>query len=133
MASTIIRVEPLNIPAVWHRIVGLVEPVVALTGTHTCDDVRNMLMTQSAQLWVEFDGVELPFFLVSHFVSYPEGLALRLWLAGGPGADLRRWHEHMRAWAKHCGCRWLEVEGRMGWGKFDKSADRQVSFRSTLS
>lgn len=116
-AHTILRVAPENITPVWHQVVPLIESVIRLTPTHTCEDVRLMLMNMRAHLWVQWGG-EVEALFVTEFVVYPQGAWLRFWIAAAHREhklDLSAFIDALRAFGVANGCQGFEWCGRVGW------------------
>ena len=115
--STIMRVMPENVTALWPQVTPLLAPELAMTRTHTIEDVWRTIMSGAAHLWIQYsDHVEAS--IVTEFVNYPLGLSLRVWLAGASSeTKLRRraFREVVEQFAKLNKCEWLEACGRHGW------------------
>jgi len=117
--STVMRVMPENVTPLWPQVEPLLAPELAMTRTHTTDDVRRVIMSGLAHLWIQYsDRVEAV--AVTEFVNYPLGLSLRVWL-GGASSDVRMKRHEFRdvtgRFAALNGCKWLEACGRHGWMK----------------
>ncbi len=116
----IFLVGPENVTGIWPQIVPMLDPVLEITGTHEAEDVRKMLMTHQAHLWLQFEPPNVEAFVISEFVNYPRGLWLRLWAAGaarGVKADWKKFSEVTRAWGDAHHCVGDEIIGRVGWGR----------------
>jgi hypothetical protein len=117
VSRQVFRVSVDNVTPLWPQV----EPIIArvLRGhlTHDTEDVRRLIMGQSAQLWVQYsDGVEA--IVVSEFVSYPKGVWLRIWLVGtaeGATMDSAACLASLSQWRDMHGCKGFEAMGRMGW------------------
>jgi hypothetical protein len=110
-----------HVPAVWDRVVELLEPAVIVTnGRYTVDDVFLELMIGHLTLWIAFDddsqiiGCE-----VTKVVDYPSRQVLCSIFTAGNG--MREWREPMMAllirYARDVGCTAIEGQGRPGWIK----------------
>ena len=117
MTPSVFRVAIENVSAIWQEVEPLVQKALRTEPTHDVDDVRSAILSNQANLWVQrsdhIEGV-----VVTEFVSYPRGLALRVWLAGARDED-RGAHALFQArlyqWAKMNRCKWIEAVGRAGW------------------
>jgi hypothetical protein len=117
--APILRVMPENVTGLWPQIAPLLAVDLSRTRTHVPEDVRRMIMIGAAHLWIQYDG-KVQACCVTEFVSYPLGLALRVWLGeAAPGERMRRreFRELLGKFAQLHDCRWLEAVGRHGWMK----------------
>lgn len=115
---TVMRVMPENITRLWPQLEDLLRPALALTTTHTMEDVRRGLMSMRAQLWVQMDGDIVEAAATTEFVDYPVGLYVRVW-HGGARRD-RKMDEDaffgtIEDWMRGNGCVGMEIIGRSGW------------------
>lgn len=96
--------------------------VRALRGvpTHTADDVRRMLLGQTAHLWVQ-DGNPVAAMAITEFAAYPQGVWLRVWLGAtrddATPFDTEAFVKATRQWYRYHNCRGFEAIGRQGWLK----------------
>ncbi len=114
----IMRAALENIMPLWPQVAPLLERPLAVSVTHELEDVRRMIMSGHAHLWVQWtDHVEAA--VVSEFISYPRGLFLNAWLAGSIDGEMDRlgFVEALREWARLNGCVRLRATGRAGWLK----------------
>lgn len=122
--SIVTQVFPANIAAIWPQIYDLLKPAVDRCGTHLIEDVRKRLLIGSAQLWVKWtDHAEWA--MVTDFQDYPQGLWLRVWLAGAVAGIKTNWEEAETAavdFALANKCVGIENVGRDGWAKRHESA-----------
>ena len=82
-------------------------------GTHTEDDVLDLLRADQAQFWPAANSA-----MVTEIVGYPQGSHCRIWLAGGEYDELRALERDMVIpWASSVGCRRIELVGRKGWAR----------------
>ena len=82
-------------------------------GTHTEDDVLDLLRADQAQFWPADNSA-----MVTEIVGYPNGNHCRIWLAGGEYDELRALERDMVIpWASSMGCRRIELVGRKGWAR----------------
>ena len=56
--STVMRVMPENVAALWPQLEPILKPAIALHGTHTAEDVRRSIMGMRSQLWVHMRRVD---------------------------------------------------------------------------
>ena len=115
----IFRVAIENIQALWPQIESLVAVELFGLPTHLPDDVRHILLANRANLWIQWsDRVEA--MVITDFVSYPRGLALRIWLGAArkdAKFDRARFFVELQQWARRNECRWIDGCGRVGWLK----------------
>lgn len=113
----VFRVSVENVTPIWPQVAPVVERVLRGHLTHDVEDVRRLIMGQSAQLWVQYtDHVEAV--IVSEFVSYPKGVWVRIWLVGaanGEEMDSAMCLASLSQWRDMHGCKGFEAMGRMGW------------------
>lgn len=131
----VLRVAPDNITPLWPQVVPLLGKVLDRARTHDAEDVRRMLLVQTAQLWIQWnERVEAA--VVTEFVTYPKGLFVRLWLAGALPQITVEWvalEDMIGGWAKANHCAGLELVGRMGWlRRFPKAAFEGIVMRKAL-
>lgn len=55
--STVLRVMPENVPALWPELEPILKPAITQQGTHTTEDVRRAIMGMRTQLWVHMRRV----------------------------------------------------------------------------
>lgn len=117
--TKVFRVATENVMPLWPAIRPLILQELVLIPTHDEEDVRRAIMSNACHLWVQMtDHVEA--MVVTDFVSYPKGLALRVWLGAAYGADRLDWSKFkivIHEWAAACGCKWIDACGRVGWLK----------------
>lgn len=120
MEDTVITmVYPSNVSLVWPLVVSLLDPALAIAGTHEIGDVRKSIMGGQAQLWVQWTkdkGVDAA--VVTEFVNYPKGLWFRLWLSGAQKQAKIMWDKFfdiLYEFADKNDCVGLEDCGRSGW------------------
>lgn len=118
-ASTVMRVMPEHVTALWPQVEPLLAPELAMTHTHAPEDVRKAIVSGFAHLWIQYsDRVEAA--AVTEFVTYPLGLSLRVWLGGASSESRMKRREFREVTGKFAalnGCKWLEACGRHGWLK----------------
>lgn len=135
MDNTIIfMVEPKNVMGLWPMIDGLLAPAIAISCTHTTEDVRKGLMTNNAQLWVQWskDANTIDAAVVTEFINYPRGLWFRFWLAGAAHGANILWDEFyskLYEFAKYNKCAGIEDCGRGGWNKYAPHAKKIAQLR----
>ncbi len=79
-------------------------------GTHTADDVLELLMTAPVQLWPTANAA-----MVTVVETYPRKKMLRGWLSGGKLEEIVAYEPKIRDWAKRQGCDLIVIGGRKGW------------------
>lgn len=89
----------------------LIESALAYSGgTHTFEDVQEMVATGRAQLWPAPRGVA-----ITEIVEYPRKRVLHIFLAAGEMDQLLDMIESAERWGRTQGCTSLTMSGRMGW------------------
>lgn len=134
--SIITMLYPSNIKGVWAEIEPMVSETLSLYNTHTPEDVRKVLLSGQAQLWVQWTK-DVDAFMVTEFINYPKGVWLRIWLMAAKKDKEILW-DKMKAeitnFANANNCAGIEVIGREGWGsKFKEAEKHSVIFRLPLN
>ena len=81
VVRNVMLIPVAHITPLWDRVEPLVERGLRGEVTHDTEDVRRILMAQSAQLWGQFTASgELEAVCVSEFAVYPKGIWVRVWL-----------------------------------------------------
>ncbi len=115
--SRVFLVAVENVMPLWDALRPLILKELLAIPTHSEEDVRKAIMSGACRLWVQWsDHVEA--MVLTDFVSYPRGLALRVWMGASYGADNMDWRGFRSAldeWAVACGCKWIDACGRLGW------------------
>jgi hypothetical protein len=120
---------PMNICKAWPEIEPMMADVLALSGTHGTEDVRRLLLSGQAQLWVQWNE-RVEAFMVTEFVTYPKGTWLRIWLGGatrGAKVDWKDIRAEATKFAEMNRCAGLRIEGREGWLKHFPDATKQAT------
>jgi hypothetical protein len=115
---TIYRVWPDNITGLWPQVAPLLQLALDQTSTHTAEDVRRMLMSGAAQLWVQIEDGIVQAAMTTEFVNYPQGLFVRAWSAGARRDCKMQIDEFIAMATDWCllhGGIGLEAVGRHGW------------------
>lgn len=81
-------------------------------GSHTFDDVAELIREGKAQLWPAPRGCA-----VTEIVVYPRKRVLHIFLAGGELSQLRDMFSDAAEWAKAQGCEAMSLSGRVGWAR----------------
>ena len=120
--QTVTMVFPANIMSVWNEAEPMLKRSVDMLGTHTTEDVRKMLLAGAAQLWVGWNNrlQEIDWLMVTEFVNYPQGVWLRVWLAGAPEKRKTDWapaEEAALDFMMANKCAGIEELGREGWAR----------------
>jgi hypothetical protein len=91
-------------------------------GTHTFEDVQELVATGKAQLWPAERGVA-----VTEIIVYPRKRVLHIFLAAGEMDQLLDMIESAAQWGRTQGCTSLTMSGRMGWQRvLDKQGFKPV-------
>lgn len=116
--AAIFQVAVANITPAWPQLEALFAPALAINSTHDCESIRRALMGQSCHLWIQWDGERIEAAVVSEFAHYPNGVWVRIWLAGAlpeVRMDVDGFLHCILEWAEAHGCVGLEAVGRHGW------------------
>ncbi len=117
--TRVFRVAVENVMPAWDALRPLILQELVTIPTHNEDDVRKAIMSGTCHLWVQWsDHIEA--MVLTDFVAYPRGLALRVWMGAAYRNDGMDWHAFRAAieeWAVACKCRWIDACGRIGWLK----------------
>lgn len=79
-------------------------------GTHTVEDVQQLLIEGKAILWPAIDSA-----VVTQIRDTPQKRLLHIFLAGGQMAEIRDLMPIIYAWAASHGCVGATFTGRKGW------------------
>lgn len=79
-------------------------------GTHTFDDVVDLVLSGRAQLWPGEAAVG-----VTEIVVYPRKRVLHCFLAAGEMDELLVMMDYAKQWGASQGCSGMTMSGRMGW------------------
>lgn len=91
-------------------------------GTHTFEDVRELVATGRAQLWPAPRGVA-----ITEIIVYPRKRVLHIFLAAGEMDQLTDMIESAEQWGRTQGCTSLTMAGRFGWQRvLDKHGFKPV-------
>lgn len=79
-------------------------------GTHTFDDVVDMVRTNRAQFWTNRDSCA-----VTEVLQFPQKKVLHCFLAGGNMGDIVEMMPWAGQWGAMMGCTGFTIAGRKGW------------------
>lgn len=119
-------VYPANIPPLWNQVEPILEPAIAISGTHNSEDVYHSLMGGKSQLWVQWNG-KVEAAVVTEFMPYPRGLWFRFWLAGALKGACILWqgfYDILYKFAQNSFCIGIEDCGRGGWDYYAPHAKK---------
>jgi len=85
---------------------------IALSGTHSFEDVQQGIERGEFQLWPGNESA-----VVTQVQDYPQKRALCVFAAGGTLAELATMWPLIREWAKQQGCKNAFLVGRAGWAR----------------
>ena len=89
----------------------MIESALAYSGgTHTFDDVVEMVIAGKAQIWPAPRGVA-----ITEIIEYPRKRVLHVFLAAGELDQLTDMIDSAREWGLTQGCTSMTMSGRMGW------------------
>jgi hypothetical protein len=107
-----------NATKAWPQIENLIAPSLAISKTHSAENIRRAILSGKAQAFVEYQD-KIKAIVITEFVDYPLGLFLRVWLGGSTGEN-PHWSEirnMTKKFAEDNKCVGLEIIGRKGWAK----------------
>lgn len=106
-----------------HDYRGLIESALAYSGgTHTFEDVAELVATGRAQLWPAPRGVA-----ITEIVLYPRKRVLHCFLAAGELDQILDMIDSAVAWGRTQNCTSLTLTGRHGWQRvLDKHGFKPV-------
>lgn len=81
-------------------------------GTHTIDDVADLILRGKLQCWEGSDSI-----IITEIVVYPQLKDLHFFLAGGDLDEISLMEPLITAWGKSLGCTRVSLAGRKGWQK----------------
>lgn len=81
-------------------------------GTHTVDDVLEMIAAGTAQAWPGPRSI-----IVTELVEYPRCRRLHVFLAGGNRTELEAMTPLVLQWGREQGCQSATLCGRRGWAR----------------
>lgn len=116
--STLMRIMPENVTPLWPQFEALFAPALRMVSTHTAEDVRKAVMAMRAQLWAQMDGDAVEAAATTEFIEYPNGMYVRVWLAGARSDckfDESAFFDVMNRWRERNRCVGFEAIGRHGW------------------
>jgi len=134
----VFAVKPCDVSATWANVVDFFKPIFATSRTHEPNDVRDILLTQKAQLWVQWNITEakIEAAFVTEFIGYPMGVWIRLWLGGAAHdakVDYQAVERALTNFARQNSCRGFEIVGRHGWlRKFPSAVVEGLCLRTTF-
>lgn len=79
-------------------------------GTHTFDDVVQMLVEARAQAWVNGSSIA-----ITEVVVFPRKRMLHCFLAGGKASEIIEMMPSAMQWGADNGCSEFTIAGRRGW------------------
>jgi hypothetical protein len=121
---TIAAIDNVLLPHVWPHAWPLLEPALLASSEEEKPDVRSLVLSGRAQLWlIVEDKRDLVAAVVTEVTTVPEKRC-RLWLVGGN--RLREWAADFMAaiepWARSLGCTAIwGTQNRRGWARIVKA------------
>jgi len=97
-------------PNIWDYREPLERALQYSGGTHTFEDVAQMVFDQRAQLWPNGRSVA-----VTEVITYPRKRILHCFLAGGKMSEIIEMMPHAAQWGASVGCAGFTIAGRKGW------------------
>jgi hypothetical protein len=91
-------------------------------GTHTFQDVADMVLAGKAQIWPAPRGVA-----ITEIIEYPQKRVLHVFLGAGELDQLLDMIKSAEDWGRTQGCTSLTMSGRLGWQRvLDKHGFKPV-------
>ena len=114
-----------NIDAWWHLVQEyLITALEYGLGEYSIGDIKNACISRDMQLWVIFD-TEVRGAFITKIAKYPQKNLLCVILLGGK--EFHKWRDEadalLNAFGKEHNCEYIELFGRIGWGKVLKDID----------
>src|SRR5271157_2675030 len=134
---SVFRVALPNVTPVWNQVAPWFEPIFAERPTHNAHDVWKIIMSEQAQLWVQWcqDQQRIESAFVTEFGVYPRGVWVRIWLGAAlpkTNVEYSLIQAAMSEWARTHGARGFEIIGRHGWlHKFPEAKVEGLAMRVT--
>lgn len=79
-------------------------------GSHTFDDLVNMVMMGKLHLWSKSNSI-----ILAEVLDYPQEKHYHMFVGGGDLDEILAMHEEIESAARQLGCTKLSVCGRRGW------------------
>jgi hypothetical protein len=125
-----------DIDSVWHLIADKISKVERNTcGKFKHSDILQQIKNEKQQTWLARDiqTDEVKMVCLTQILSYPQGNSLLIFYVAG--SKRKDWYwilDNIKEWAKEIGCKWVEMEGRMGWLKDPELKDFNKKINFTL-
>jgi hypothetical protein len=115
--DSIEAVRSEGVAGVWGEAGPLIARAVERQSDYTLGDVRALLDTADAQLWVARDKGVMIGAVVTKVYDFPQGRTVQVWLCGG--SDFDSWGIAIlvviEGWAREIGASKVRIAGRKGW------------------
>lgn len=125
-----------DIDTVWHLIADKFSSVERNTcGKFKQSDILQQIKNEKQQTWLARDiqTDEIKMVCLTQILSYPQGNGLLIFWVGG--SQRKQWYwilDNITEWAKEIGCKWIDIEARMGWLKDPQLKDFNKKINFTL-
>jgi hypothetical protein len=111
---SVLPIPPWDVPALWPVVAPLLEKALARQTEMGLDEVRQLCMNQSLQLWYLPDSHAL----VTQIQNHPRLRICMIVLCGGEGLWQRGpAMEALEGYARAMQCQELRIQGRRGWAR----------------
>jgi len=107
-----------QIGPVWGEVGPILARALDRQSAYTLGDVRALLETSDAQLWVARTDGALLGAAVTKVFDFPQERVVEVWLAAGDGFS--RWGRFLKdieEWAATIGAKRVRIIGRRGWAR----------------
>jgi GNAT superfamily N-acetyltransferase len=125
-----------DIDSIWHLIADKFSRVERNTfGKYKQSDILQQIKTEKQQTWLARDiqTDEIKMVCLTQILSYPQGDGVLIFYVAG--SQRKQWYwilENIIEWAKDIGCKWIDIEARMGWKKDPELEDFKQKINFTL-
>lgn len=113
-AVLIFPIPPWDVPALWPKVSPLLQKALARQTELEIDDVKQLCMNQSLQLWYVPDSHAL----ATQIQNHPRLRICMIVLCGGTGLWQRKpVMEALEGYARAMQCQEIRIQGRRGWSR----------------
>jgi len=95
------------------RLEQLQEALVGMGGTHTLDDIVDLIREGNMQSFVEGET-----WAITQIIQFPQRRVLEIFLVVGDMPEAEKLHDQIMAFAKEHECTLVRCFGRAGWAKW---------------
>jgi hypothetical protein len=111
---TVLPIPPWDVPVLWPTVAPMLQKALARQQELELDDVKQLCMNQSMQLWYVPDSHAL----VTQIQNHPRLRVCMIVLCGGEGLHQRGpVMQALESYARAMQCLELRIQGRRGWAR----------------